>query len=111
MKIAVAGKGGSGKTTLAGTLARVLGRRGETVLAIDADTNPNLALTLGLPPDMAAQVQPVPQDIVEQRMDASGQKFRTLAVSYQDVMEHYSVAAPDNTRLLLMARVHHSGAG
>jgi Mrp family chromosome partitioning ATPase len=50
MKIAVAGKGGSGKTTLAGTLARVLGRRGQAVLAIDADTNPNLAITLGLPP-------------------------------------------------------------
>jgi CO dehydrogenase maturation factor len=50
MKIAVAGKGGSGKTTLAGTLARALGRRGQAVLAIDADTNPNLAITLGLPP-------------------------------------------------------------
>src|SRR5438128_12023551 len=40
MKIAVAGKGGAGKTTLAGTLARVLGRRGQAVVAIDADTNP-----------------------------------------------------------------------
>ena len=111
MNIAVAGKGGSGKTTVAGTLARVLGRRGQVVLAIDADTNPNLAITLGIPRETAAQIQPVPQEIVEQRVDGDGQKFRTLAVSYQDVMARYSVAAPDNTRLLLMGRVHHGGAG
>jgi CO dehydrogenase maturation factor len=96
---------------VAGTLARVLGRCGPAVLAIDADTNPNLALTLGLPREMAAQLQPVPHNIVEQRVDADGQKFRTLAVGYQDVMARYSVAAPDNTRLLLMARVNHGGAG
>ena len=111
MKIAVAGKGGSGKTTLAGILARMLGRQGQVVLAIDADTNPNLALTLGIPPELAAQIQPVPHDIVEQRVDAEGQKFRTLAVSYQDVLGRYSLAAPDNTRLLLMGRVNHGGAG
>src|SRR5437016_5434308 len=67
MKIAVAGKGGSGKTTLAGTLARVLGHRGQVVLAIDADTNPNLAVTLGLPREAAAHLQPVPPDIMAEQ--------------------------------------------
>ena len=44
MKVAIAGKGGSGKTTIAGTLARVMADRGQRVVAIDDDSNPNLRL-------------------------------------------------------------------
>ncbi|MGH7424951.1 MAG: AAA family ATPase, partial [Candidatus Methylomirabilales bacterium] len=51
MKIAIAGKGGSGKTTIAGVLARTLAREGHQVLAVDADTNPNLGISLGIGPD------------------------------------------------------------
>jgi len=48
--IAVAGKGGTGKTTLAGLIVRVLKERGEgPVLAIDADPSSNLHAVLGLP--------------------------------------------------------------
>ncbi len=111
MKIGVAGKGGSGKTTLAGTLARVLGRRGQAVLAIDADTNPNLAITLGLPREAVAQIEPVPQTIMEERLDVSGKKFRVLAVPYKDVIAHFGVPAADNTTLLVMGRVNHAGVG
>ena len=112
MKIAVAGKGGSGKTTLAGTLARLLGRRGQAVLAIDADTNPNLAITLGIPREAAAQIRQVPQEeIMEERVDGSGKKLRVLALPYQDVLTRYGVPAADNTILLLMGRVTHGGAG
>ncbi len=50
MKLVVAGKGGSGKTSISGTMARLLARDGHRVLAIDADSNPNLALTLGISP-------------------------------------------------------------
>ena len=48
MKLAVGGKGGAGKTTIAGTLARVFAERGQRVVAIDDDSNPNLALTVGV---------------------------------------------------------------
>jgi len=48
LRIAVVGKGGSGKSVLAGTLARVLGRRGHQVLTLDSDLMPGLALSLGL---------------------------------------------------------------
>jgi CO dehydrogenase maturation factor len=49
MKVAIAGKGGAGKTTIAGTLARQLARQGYEVLALDNDLNPNLPLTVGIP--------------------------------------------------------------
>ncbi len=45
------GKGGVGKTVLAALLARCLAERGLEVLAVDLDTNPGLALSLGLPAD------------------------------------------------------------
>lgn len=49
--IAVAGKGGTGKTTLAGLIVRALRRTGRTpILAVDADPNTNLDVALGLQP-------------------------------------------------------------
>lgn len=47
-KIAVAGKGGSGKTTVAGVLARLWAQDGREVLTVDADENPNLGISLGM---------------------------------------------------------------
>ncbi len=48
MKIAVAGKGGVGKTFVSATLSRILARDGYNVLAVDADPNLNLAYSLGV---------------------------------------------------------------
>ena len=48
MKIAVSGKGGAGKTTLAALAAGELLRRGINVTAIDADPNPTLGPCLGI---------------------------------------------------------------
>lgn len=47
LKLAVAGKGGVGKTTLVALLAREAHARGWRVLAVDADPDANLATTLG----------------------------------------------------------------
>lgn len=49
VKIAVAGKGGTGKTTLAGLIIGWLAKAGKTpILAVDADANANLNEVLGL---------------------------------------------------------------
>ena len=49
VSIAVAGKGGSGKTTVASLVIRYLLRKGSgPILAVDADPNANLADSLGL---------------------------------------------------------------
>jgi CO dehydrogenase maturation factor len=59
MKIALAGKGGVGKTTISASLARYLGAKGERVFAIDADPNANLALSLGLSRERAGIIVPI----------------------------------------------------
>jgi CO dehydrogenase maturation factor len=56
MRIAMAGKGGSGKTTAASLVIRALVARRRAVLAIDADINQHLADTLGLPGEAVASL-------------------------------------------------------
>lgn len=53
MRVLISGKGGVGKTTIAAGLARLAGRDGLRVMAVDYDTEPNLGLSLGLSPEAA----------------------------------------------------------
>ena len=106
MKLAVAGKGGSGKTTISGTMARVLARRGNRVLAIDGDSNPNLALTLGLPPDALEAMPTLTREMLV-RTDSGA----ALAQPLEQICETHSVATPDGVTLLVMANPQHAGTG
>lgn len=110
-RIAICGKGGSGKTTIAGTLARLLARRGHRVLAIDGDSNPNLAITLGIPPERAAAITPLPRTVLDRRFDESGVEHCVLTEEPEAIIRRYGVPAPDDVTLLLMGRVDHAGAG
>lgn len=112
MIIAIAGKGGSGKTTIAGTLARLLARDGAgRVLAIDADSNPNLALTLGLSPEQARELEPMNREVLKKVTDENGVTRSVLAEPPEQILEQYGVLAADGVRLILMGRVDHAGAG
>lgn len=106
MRVAIAGKGGAGKTTLSATLARVAARSGRSVVAIDADANPNLAAALGMPADTAAQLGPVPPSLVSRRIGGSG-----LTEPIADVLDRYSLTAPDGVRLLGMGAPAHADEG
>jgi len=110
MKVAVAGKGGSGKTTIAGTLARVLADRGQRVVAIDDDSNPNLALTVGAG-SAVADVPALPRDLLEERADAEGTRRLELSVPAEDFIDRFGVAVRDNLTLLIMGQPHHGGSG
>ncbi|WP_370575424.1 AAA family ATPase, partial [Methanomethylovorans sp.] len=74
VKIAVTGKGGVGKTTLSGTLARMLARDGYDVLAIDADADMNLASAIGVknPPKPLTDYQ----ELIEERAGEKGGVFK-----------------------------------
>ena len=92
MKIATVGKGGSGKTTVAGTLARVLAEQGCKVLAIDGDPNPNLALTLGIDRADAEHIRNIPPSVVESREESDGTRKLHMTLSHRDLLDQY--AAP-----------------
>lgn len=110
MKIATAGKGGSGKTTIAGTLARALADRGTRVLAVDADLNPNLALTLGMGSDALEAGTPLPHDILEHR-HIDGQETAVLAAPLAEIVGRYGLSAPAGIELLLMGKPESAGGG
>lgn len=112
MKIAITGKGGVGKTTIAGTLARVNGRHGIPTLAIDSDSNPNLAITLGLGREEAERLKPIPSSLLERRKDCPA-KDNTLVLSksLEEIVADYGVKVPDQVTLLLMGKPDHAGSG
>lgn len=106
MKLVIAGKGGSGKTSISGTMARLLARSGRQVLAIDGDSNPNLALTLGIPPDSIGALPTLPRDLLVRT--EGGPKLRQ---SLEEVCASHSLQGPDGVTLLVMAHPQHAGTG
>src|SRR5262245_14706724 len=106
MKLAIAGKGGSGKTSISGTLARLIARDGQSVLAIDGDTNPNLALTLGIPAERINDLPVLPSGLLER-----GDDGLELKKSLAELRSTHSVEGPDGGTPRVMAHPHEGDAG
>ncbi len=111
MKIALVGKGGSGKTTLAGTLARVLAKRRHRVLAIDGDPNPNLALTLGMSRADADLIRSIPSSLVQSVTAPSGESNLRLTMERDRVLSEFAANAPDGVKLIVMGKPADGSAG
>lgn len=115
MKIAISGKGGVGKTTLAALLAQVYADAGHQVLAADADPSPCLAGALGFPDEVRDLLQPITdmEDLIEERTGAKKGTmggFFTINPRVDDIPERFSVVHR-GVRLLEMGSVDLGGSG
>lgn len=115
MNLAISGKGGVGKTTLAALLAQVYAAAGRMVVAVDADPSPCLAEALGFPAEIRARLRPIAEmdELIEERTGARpGTRggFFTLNPRVDDLPERFSVAYR-GVRLLEMGAVEQGGSG
>jgi len=113
MKIAVSGKGGVGKSTIAASIALILAQRGGRVLALDADPDANLAASLGVP--KTVKITPISREIalIEERtgakIDQYGQIFK-LNPNVSDVAEKFAVSH-NGVELLVLGAIKRGGGG
>ena len=115
MKLAITGKGGVGKTTLAALLAQAYADAGRQVLAVDADPSPCLAGALGFPEDLRSRLSPISEmdDLIYERTGAKPGTtggFFTLNPRVDDIPDRFSVLHR-NVRLLEMGAVDIGGSG
>ena len=101
--IGVAGKGGAGKSVLAGTLARVLAQRGHHVLAVDSDPMPGLAHSLGVEePDAPLLMQ------AAEKPEKGPWRLKP-GVGPMTVVRRYTTPAPDGVRMLQLGKAGTDG--
>lgn len=112
MKLAVTGKGGTGKTTLSALLARTLAADGRPVIAVDADPDANLASALGLTPQEAPEPIGGMRELIRERTDSKegyGTYFK-LNPDVRDLPETYSRMV-HGVRLLNLGGIPSGGSG
>lgn len=115
MKIAISGKGGVGKTTLAGVMARILGARGKRVIALDADPDSNLASAIGIGENEINKVQPLAQmqEFIEERTGTKkGQygAFFQINPRVDDILERFSLEK-EGVSLIMLGSIPQGGGG
>src|SRR3989304_3237737 len=108
MKLAVSGKGGVGKTTIAALLASELAARGYRVTAIDADPNPTLASALGFPTPPTTSLLDLRAEIEERVGGSDG--FIRLNPRVDDLVERVAVAH-GGIQLIVAGATSTGGAG
>jgi CO dehydrogenase maturation factor len=117
LKFAVSGKGGVGKTTVAGILARLFGKEGKNVLVIDADPDSNMASAIGIPKEKREGIVPLSQmfDLIEERTGARpGQAYGgmfKLNPKVDDLVEKFGIVGEDGVKLLVLGTINQGGGG
>ena len=113
MKVAVSGKGGVGKTLIAGGLARSFSNKGLKTIAIDADPSPNLALTLGLTLEQTRKIVPISENkgLIESKTKTAYPGVYRLSFRVEDIIRDFSVRTPFGVNLIVMGTVRSMGSG
>ncbi len=117
MKIAVSGKGGVGKTTLAAVLARLYAEEGLKVLAADVDPDANLGMALGFEPERIEALTPVSKmsELIAERTAANvsnaayGKLFK-MNPRVDDIPDRFAIEK-NGVKLLVMGYVDVAGGG
>ncbi len=117
MKILVSGKGGVGKTTISALLSIIFSRNGYNVLALDTDSVPNLASSLGIPISEAEKIVPLAKNdrLAEERTGARpgegwGMLF-SLTPRVDDIAEKYGIKINSNLKLVVVGSIDTSKEG
>ncbi|MEW5945826.1 MAG: AAA family ATPase, partial [bacterium] len=113
MKIAVSGKGGSGKTTITAVFAFLLRDMGRRVLAVDADPDANLALTLGFPDPGAIKPISEMKNLIRERTETDGESsgmFFKMNPRVDDVPDSLG-AEHEGIRLIHLGAIRKGGGG
>lgn len=108
MKLAISGKGGVGKTTIAAALIKSFARTHHTVYAVDADPDASLAAALGIPEEVARGIKPVVEmkEVIREKMGDGA--FFTLNPRVDDVLDNYSYSYR-NIKFLRMGGIKRGG--
>lgn len=110
LKIAITGKGGVGKTTIAAIIIHRLSNKKRSVLAIDCDPNPNLKELLGI----EEEIIPIcnMKELIHSRMDVkeSTSSFFRLNPRLEDIPERF-MKRKDTISLMVMGMVQTGGGG
>ena len=96
IRVAFVGKGGAGKSTIAGTFARLLARRGQPVLALDSDPMPGLPYSLGV----AVDDHPIPDDVVVPGPEGGPRWVLRPDLDAAAIVDRYAASCPDGVRYL-----------
>ena len=113
MKIAVTGKGGVGKTTIAAVLSRLYADEGKKVFAVDVDSDANLGLALGFPEETLESIIPISKIrlLIEERTGADkSNTFYKVTPKVDDIPETYGKEC-NGVRLLLLGTIETAGGG
>lgn len=113
MKIAVCGKGGSGKSTVTTLLAKELARMGKSVLVIDSDeSNYGLSRQMGVEQSMDFTAYFGGKEKAQQDMILSNftHQFFRETWTLQDVPEGY-YAEKDGVKLMSSGKIHTANEG
>ncbi len=110
MKVAVAGKGGVGKTTLSSVLIRMLAQRGYKVYAVDADPDASLGITLGISEAQLDGVIPLVdlKDVIKEKMGDGA--LYSLNPRMGDVLDKYGLDVEDNITFITMGGIKEGGS-